>query len=143
MRCGGGGGHLCQDPGCLAPAMPNPDPLYASEPYQARQYWIGSGNVRTILRRFRWASAGHFGCTVDPLNKQPVTQFLFNDKAPPNCQGTLSNSTNSHRVPNFRSDHPGGGNFALGDASTQFIRSDIDKDVYMSLSTISGNELAH
>jgi hypothetical protein len=134
------GGLMCQNPGCLTPDMPEPDVLYAGEPYQARQYWIGSGNVRTILRRFRWASAGHFACTVDPLNKQPVTQFLFNDKAAPSCEGTLSNPANTHRVPNFRSDHPAGGNFAFGDASLRFIEAHVDQGVYRGMSTIAGGE---
>jgi prepilin-type N-terminal cleavage/methylation domain-containing protein/prepilin-type processing-associated H-X9-DG protein len=136
----GAGGLMCKDPGCLTADMPAPDILYSGEPYQARQYWIGSGNVRTILRRFRWASAGHFGCTVDVLNKRPVTQFLFDDKAPPSCLGTLSNSANTHRVPNFRSDHPGGANFALGDGSVTFVADQVDLDAYRARSTIAGAE---
>lgn len=136
----GAGGLMCKDPGCQTADMPAPDILYSGEPYQARQYWIGSGNVRTILRRFRWASAGHFGCTVDVLNKRPVTQFLFDDKAPPSCQGTLSNPANTHRVPNFRSDHPGGANFALGDGAVMFVADQVDLVAYRARSTIAGAE---
>jgi prepilin-type N-terminal cleavage/methylation domain-containing protein len=136
----GAGGLMCRNPGCLTPDMPTPDKLYSSVPYQARQYWIGSGNVRKIQKRFGWSSAGHFGCTVDRLNKQPVTQFLFDDGAPPSCLGTLSNASNRHRVPNFRSDHAGGAYFALGDGAVLFVDEQIDMDVYRARSTIAGSE---
>jgi len=134
----GAGGLMCQDPGCTTPDMPMPRRLYSTVPYQARQFWIGSGNVAQILRRYKWAAAGHFACTVDPLNKQAVTQFLFDDTAGDDCRGTLSNSANTHRVPNFRSDHPGGGNFTLADGSVQFISDDIDQTTYRGYSTIGG-----
>ena len=136
----GSGGLLCKDPGCTTPDMGRPDPAYSSEPYQARQYWIGAGNVAKIYRQSRWASAGHFACTVDPLNKQAVTQFLFDETAPPNCEGTLSNPANTHRVPNFRSDHAGGGNFTYADGSVHFIDDGIDVAPYRARSTIKGAE---
>lgn len=139
----GAGGLLCQDPGCTVPDMPTPRANYTSQPYQARQYWIGSGNIRKILAQFNWASAGPFACTIDPLNKQPVTQFLFNDLATESCEGTLTRGAgNTHRVPNFRSDHPGGGNFTFADGSTHFISDQIDTTAFRSLSTIAGADLS-
>ncbi len=136
----GSGGLMCQDPGCTTPDMATPRQGYSSEPYQARQYWIGSGNVRSIYTRFKWASAGHFASTVDRLNKQPVTQFLYVDEIPSDCRGTLSNPDNPHRVPNFRSDHSGGANFLLADGSVHFVQDEVDPNAYRARSTIAGGD---
>ena len=138
----GSGGLMCQDPGCTVPDMRTPRAAYTSEPYPARQYWIGSGNVRRIYLQFSWASAGHFAATVDRLNKQPVTHFLFDETAPSDCRGTLSNAANPHRVPNFRSDHPGGGNFAFADGSVHFVEDGVDLNAYRARSTIAGGDVA-
>jgi prepilin-type processing-associated H-X9-DG protein len=78
------------------------------------------------------------------LNKTPITHFLFDDSAgvgPENCPGTLTRAANTHRVPNFRSDHPGGGNFLFADGSVRFINEEIDESAYRAHSTISGGEI--
>jgi prepilin-type N-terminal cleavage/methylation domain-containing protein/prepilin-type processing-associated H-X9-DG protein len=134
---------LCRDPGCTTPDMPTPIPDLNSTggPYMARQFWIGSGNVAGVLSSFQWASAGHFACTVDPLNKRPVTQFLFDDKIKVrSCLGTLSQKSNTERVPNFRSNHPGGANFLMGDGSVHFVAEDIDMGSYRALSTVANGD---
>jgi prepilin-type N-terminal cleavage/methylation domain-containing protein/prepilin-type processing-associated H-X9-DG protein len=48
----------------------------------------------------------------------------------------------SHYTSNFRSDHPGGGNFLLGDGSVQFFSDAIDMLTYQQLSTAMGGEIA-
>jgi prepilin-type N-terminal cleavage/methylation domain-containing protein/prepilin-type processing-associated H-X9-DG protein len=40
----------------------------------------------------------------------------------------------------FRSDHPGGLNFAMADGSVHFVSEDVDLDVYRSLATRNGDE---
>ena len=142
---GAGGPHwlLCRDPGCTQPDMDKPIEFFTSEPYYARQFWIGAGNVQAILSTFNWASAGHLACTVDRLNKKPVTQFLFDQRDEIlNCAGSLANTDNPHRVPNFRSDHPGGGNFLYADGTVHFIQEEIEMSVYRALSTVAGSEIA-
>ena len=133
----GGGGLLCQNPGCESADMPSP--IFSGEAYEARQFWIGSGNVAGVLKSFKWASAGHLACTVDRLNKHPVTQFLFNEKDNVrSCLGTLSDPANTHRTPNFRSEHSGGGNFTYADGSVHFLGDEIDLTPYRSRSTVAG-----
>jgi prepilin-type N-terminal cleavage/methylation domain-containing protein/prepilin-type processing-associated H-X9-DG protein len=135
---------LCEDPGCTKTAKPVEATTFNSsgEPFQARQFWIGSGNVLSIYNAFQWASAGHFASTVDPLNKRPVTHFLFDDVVKVrDCLGTLTKGTaNMHRVPNFRSDHPGGGNFLLADGAVIFVLEDIDMTSYRAMSTIANGD---
>jgi prepilin-type processing-associated H-X9-DG protein len=133
---------LCTEIGCQEPDI-DPLPEFSTEPYYARQSWIGSGNVRTILRTFHWAAAGQLACTIEPLNKSPVTHFLFDDtNRAGDCQGTLSNPANSHRVSNFRSDHPGGGSFLFADGSVHFVTDGIAMPVYRALSTVAGADAA-
>jgi hypothetical protein len=131
---------LCRHPQCQSVDMPQPS--FTGEIPVARQYWVGSGNVRKIFNLFKYASAGHLACTVDPLNKSPVIHFLYDDSdTVRNCLGTLSNPANTHRVPNFRSNHPGGASFLLGDGAVQFIEENIDMAVYRAFSTIAGGEV--
>jgi type II secretory pathway pseudopilin PulG len=131
---------LCAEPNCDRPDLADPDQRFVEGAYFARQFWIGSGNVKTLYDSpVHWASTGHFACTVDPLNKNPVTHFLFDDvMRGDQCRGTLSNSANTHRVPNFRSDHAGGGFFLMADASVAYIDQAVAMPVYRSLSTIAG-----
>jgi prepilin-type N-terminal cleavage/methylation domain-containing protein/prepilin-type processing-associated H-X9-DG protein len=145
---GAGGPHwpLCADPGCTLPneGLPDPLPQVRTEPYYARQWWIGAGNAKKLQGTMKLSTAGHLGCTLEPLNKSPVTQFLFDETASPtNCNGTLTQGTaNTHRVSNFRSDHPGGGNFLFADGSAHFLQEGIDLAAYRALSTIAGGEPA-
>jgi prepilin-type processing-associated H-X9-DG protein len=43
----------------------------------------------------------------------------------------------------FRSLHPGGANFAMADASVDFIDEGIDRDLYQNLSTKAGGEVGN
>lgn len=144
---GAGGAHwpLCADPGCTEAyaGLPAPLPQLATEPYYARQWWVGAGNAKILQNMLKLSTAGHLACTLEPLNKRPVTQFLFDDAAPPEvCAGTFTvGSQNPHRVPNFRSDHPDGGNFLFADGSVRFVTEQGDMDAYRAASTISGEEI--
>ncbi len=41
----------------------------------------------------------------------------------------------------FRSDHPGGVNFAFVDGNVRFISNEIDRNLYKALSTRDGGEM--
>lgn len=45
------------------------------------------------------------------------------------------------RACGFKSGHPGGGHFALGDASVRFVETYVDYRLYNAMGTIAGNEL--
>jgi prepilin-type N-terminal cleavage/methylation domain-containing protein/prepilin-type processing-associated H-X9-DG protein len=96
-------------------------------------------------------------CTLEPLNKNPVTSAWVNaetlstdgSKSLPGALGT-SNRTSCvtfgsgcgrHVSPNFRSDHPGGGNFLFADGSVHFLGEDIEMLTYQQLSTMAGDEI--
>ncbi len=87
-------------------------------------------------------AAGVFACTMEPLNKYPVTDTYIHTArlADPLCQSSAEGAR--HSTSNFRSDHPGGGNFLLADASVRFLNEGIDVAVYRGLSTIQGEEVA-
>lgn len=77
----------------------------------------------------RWA-VGYYavtwGSTAAPLNPTVQTGLVA---------GFFHNETDS-----FRSDHPGGVNFAFVDGSVRFLPDDIEFSVYQALSTRDGGE---
>ncbi|MEO2046305.1 MAG: DUF1559 domain-containing protein [Pirellulales bacterium] len=85
---------------------------------------------------------GPYGCTADPMNKSPVTntyiklQELYWGGVHPTCVISDLDS-----VSNYRSDHPGGCNFAYADGSVHFLNESIDQVTYEALSTMAGEEL--
>ncbi len=81
-------------------------------------------------------TAGLFGCTVEPMNKWPVTDSWIDISSLNDCRSTLNGGM--HSTANFRSDHAGGANFLLADGSVSFFTESIKLDLYRQLSTING-----
>ncbi|HEY1066328.1 MAG TPA: DUF1559 domain-containing protein, partial [Pirellulales bacterium] len=79
----------------------------------------------------RWTLAGRHAASLrttdNPLNT-PVTKGVV--------QGSGTTAQNGA----FASDHPGGGQFVLGDGRVTFISEDIDLRIYRALGTRAGNE---
>jgi prepilin-type processing-associated H-X9-DG protein len=71
-----------------------------------------------------WASCGI------PLNYFHVGLDIPTMKAPPNWMKSRG----------FKSVHPGGAQFAMGDGSVHFVTENIDRNVYEGLSTRAGDE---
>jgi prepilin-type processing-associated H-X9-DG protein len=82
----------------------------------------------------RWMlAARHLDClrsTQNPLNTPVNTGIIY-----PAGSATGANSA-------FGSQHPGGGNFGLGDGSVTFVSETIDLTVYRAMSTREGKESA-
>jgi prepilin-type N-terminal cleavage/methylation domain-containing protein/prepilin-type processing-associated H-X9-DG protein len=96
-----------------------------------------------------------FGCTLEPLNKNPVTHAFYDWDGATDAPGRNCGAATQHATSNFRSDHPGGGQFLLADGSVRMINEfivsaysyrDIDGGLqyrvgtYEALSTIAGGE---
>jgi prepilin-type processing-associated H-X9-DG protein len=96
---------------------------------------------------FHWGCI--MSCTLEPMNKSPVTQSWADvptltvcNKSGPSAPGTRPPTTTGgvHTAPNFRSDHSGGCNFLFADGSVHFIAESIGMLPYQQLSTIAGSE---
>ena len=108
----------------------------------------------------KFAAAHPVACTMEPLNKNPVTDsytylgdspysmatcastWTLTNLAPmPLLQGNQQVAQSGiNRLSNFRSDHPSGALFLMCDGSVQFIGENIDINNYTALSTIQGGE---
>lgn len=92
-----------------------------------------------------------YGCTVEPMNKNPVTDTYLDlaQYVGDALQQRVNNSWyckasyegGMHAVSNYRSDHPGGCNFVMADGSVSFLAESIDMASYRSRSTIAGDDV--
>ncbi|MGD9723395.1 MAG: DUF1559 domain-containing protein [Pirellulales bacterium] len=128
-------------------------PVFDSEGQMriAWQAWVCAGPSYKSLQGpslFYWGSL--LACTLEPMNKNPVTHSMADDgalhvcaKSQPGAPGTRGKRTTGgpHVTPNFRSDHPGGCNFLFADGSVHFLSEDLDMLTYQKLSTMFGNEV--
>jgi prepilin-type processing-associated H-X9-DG protein len=136
-------------------SIPNLDPTSRSTPNgqsrTAYQAWAAGEPREDGFGDAKPAVAAIAACTLEPLNKSPVTPGVVNtsnstvcDKSLPAAIGIENGTTGGgfHLTPNFRSDHPGGGNFLFADGSVHFLPESINMLVYQQLSTMAGNEIA-
>ena len=133
---------LCQGSGCgNADLVPK-----GNYPEYAWNAWI-VGEVVSSVHYSLLRAAGIYGCTLEPMNKSPVTETFIDisDLTTLACESHYPNNPNGaggSTVSNFRSDHPGGCNFLFGDGSVHFLDDAIDLVTYHALSTIAGEEPA-
>lgn len=119
---------VCHGTGCTTPTD-----------VPAEQAWIIGGMNPRFNAENGLPAASIFGCTMDPLNKNPVTDSAIDIPTAHDC--TSSANGGRHSTSNFRSSHIGGGNFLFADGSVQFISENIDMLTYQGLSTIAGSEV--
>jgi prepilin-type N-terminal cleavage/methylation domain-containing protein/prepilin-type processing-associated H-X9-DG protein len=117
--------------------------------YIAWAAWIAP---QVVPYPFIWGSAqlkeaGLYACTLEAINKNPVTQSYANEGGLSNCAKSQPSWTSTtgggvHVTSNFRSDHSGGCQFLFCDGSVHLINDTIDMMTYQQLSTIAGGEVA-
>ena len=127
---------LCHGAGCKIP-MTKP----SGGTWSAEQAWlIAAPNSIIYLQAGVMVISSIFGCTVDPLNKTPVTDSCSDVNQIMDCRASYQGGP--HSASNFRSDHKGSGHFLLGDGSVRPISENIDMKVYQAASTIMGGEVS-
>jgi prepilin-type N-terminal cleavage/methylation domain-containing protein/prepilin-type processing-associated H-X9-DG protein len=139
---------LCHRANCTR-ADVVPDPL--GEPPTAAIGWIIGEPSSTSFYGVLGPKGSIYACTIEPMNKNPVTdtfldygQYIgdysaFRTKPDHYCKASYEGGL--HAVSNFRSDHPGGCNFVMADASVTFLSESIDMPSYRARSTIAAEDL--
>jgi prepilin-type N-terminal cleavage/methylation domain-containing protein/prepilin-type processing-associated H-X9-DG protein len=139
---------LCRGAKCTA-ADVVPDPL--GELPNAAIGWIIGEPSSTSFFNVLGPKGSIYACTIEPMNKNPVTdtfldygQYIADYGAFRNQPGHYCKASyegGKHSVCNFRSDHPGGCNFLMADASVTFLNESIDMAAYRARSTIAAEDL--
>lgn len=101
----------------------------------ANTFMIGEAVPEWCTHTWWWWYNGTTATTAIPLNAAAVCKDTGNrDRDLFDCRGDWGNNYS------FMSRHPGGGNFALADASTRFISSDVDLNLYRRLGSMMDGE---
>jgi prepilin-type N-terminal cleavage/methylation domain-containing protein/prepilin-type processing-associated H-X9-DG protein len=131
----GGKWELCRGVACKKPTLL----LNTGDPTPAEQAWILGIVNTTAFANSGLVGTSIFGTTMEPLNKSPVTDTAVDVPTVFDCRSSTSGG--GHSTSNFRSNHPGGGNFLLGDCHVRLLSEGIDMATYRGLSTIAGSEV--
>ncbi len=130
--------------------------LNGSLPFRPWSAWIVGQVAWDGISNLSLFEAGSYACTIEPINKNPVTQTSAPNNKDTNgsnakllsMQPAIGIKYNSSNVAagggvtsNFRSDHPGGANFLYADGSVHFLNEDVDMLLYQRMSTIKGDEV--
>jgi len=139
---------VCHLPKCTAASLA-PDSL--GEIPTAVTGWIISEPSSTAFFPVLGPRSSIFACTVEAMNKFPVTDTYLElgqyvpdylaFRMNPNHYCKASFEGGSHAASNFRSDHPGGCNFAMADGSVTFLNESIDMASYRARSTIAADDI--
>lgn len=138
--------RVCHLANCTGPTV---DPF--GQPSIATIGWIiGEPNSTAYLAQLG-PKPSIYGCTIEPMNKSPVTDTYLDFGAFLQDFGQIATNGNhiclasydggKHSVSNFRSDHPGGCNFLMADSSVTFLSESIDMTSYRARSTIAGSDI--
>src|SRR5262249_31210155 len=128
---GGSDWPLCSGPGCFLPAAADPSGNWP----HAGVPWLAPTVYPDFVAGAGFLGASNLACTLEPLNKKPVTHSMVAVGSIADCRCSLQGG--QHHTSNFRSAHPGGGNFLFADGSVHFLRHSIDLTTYRRLSTVA------
>jgi prepilin-type N-terminal cleavage/methylation domain-containing protein/prepilin-type processing-associated H-X9-DG protein len=127
---GGDRWPTCRRAGCTEPE----GRAFADAPWMI-------GNVSTNqFSDAGWVYTAIYAATIEPMNKRPVTGSILDEPGIFDCRSSVRGGP--HASPNFRSDHPGGGQFLLCDGSVRFLSEGIEQSLYRALSSYAGDEAA-
>jgi prepilin-type N-terminal cleavage/methylation domain-containing protein len=76
-------------------------------------------------------------CAIYPNSKNPANGLYYSSS----LSGTAYSHTDWTNTYSFRSKHPTGLQFALGDGSVRFIKESIDPTIYRASATMAGGEV--
>jgi prepilin-type N-terminal cleavage/methylation domain-containing protein len=126
-----------------------PDPN--GVPTIAAMGWIIGEPNSTSYLPLLGPKASSYACTIEPMNKYPVTDTFLDMGQYTSDYGKFLTTSNHycaasyeggrHSVSNYRSDHPGGCNFVVADGSVTFLSESIDMTAYRARSTIAGDDI--
>lgn len=84
---------------------------------------------------------GIFQCLMNVSTWRGTYEVAGTTRYPLNELPSAAGGSSWYHVQWLRSMHPGGGNFALGDASVRFLSEDISLTTYQRLTTVRGGEV--
>jgi len=144
---GGDAWPLCHGVGCAPGSEFTYTDVGTGLPFPANVGWADAQPGETDGIADGGIKSSQFGSTEEVLNKIPVTDSFYDWQVGTNgtpgagdLQGRDCGESNVHTASNFRSDHPGGGQFLLADGSVRFVSQEILAASYRALSTIAGSE---
>lgn len=125
---------LCHGSGCVV-ALSGP----TGDVQPAEQGWIvGQINLAQVVATGQLSTC-IFGCTVDKLNKNPVTDTSIDLSRITDCRSSTKGGP--HTTANFRSNHTGGASFLFADGAVRFVSESINQAAYQGASTVAGSEV--
>jgi prepilin-type processing-associated H-X9-DG protein len=142
--------QICRGAGCTNSPESSPNGQLA----HAAVAWIIGEPISTPYLSKVGRKPSIFGSTIDPMNKNPVTESFISmgqygpdtvaHNTNPNhyCRASFDNPPGQHASSNFRSDHSGGCNFVMADGSVAFLTEDINMTAYRARSTIAAEDIA-
>jgi prepilin-type N-terminal cleavage/methylation domain-containing protein len=108
----------------------NPIPLRRVTDGTSKTFMVGEGVVEQDYHSAAYYADGTWASCGIPLNFFIVPATEESIKAPPQWM----------QARGFKSLHPGGAQFVMGDGSVHFVNESIDHDIYRGLSTRDGGE---
>ena len=132
----GGDWRVSEGQGSTGPPANN---AFGGEVVAFQAWIIPQPNSTTFKGAGLSARTSIFATTNDLMNKNPVTESLIDDGG---FNGAVGGTvSDGDCTSNFRSNHPSGCNFGLGDGSVQFVATP-DQVTYEAMSTVNGGETA-
>lgn len=124
------GAAICHGPKCTTPL----------EGRTAQQAWVSGAPGYDFLIGQGFVIGSGYGSAAAPFNKSPTSDSFIAMSGLGDCRSSQEGGV--HGTSNFRSAHPNGGSFLMGDGACRFYSDAVALEALSALSTISGEEAA-